>query len=359
MAAQHRLEPHLHARLERGELHVAPPPAIAACWREAFRRQAVLALAQRQALLEAIAALQRAGIASVALKGAWLAPCAYPHPAERPMRDCDLLVTPARLSDAYRVLLQEGWQASVDDPGQHIVPNTAHRHLPPLYSPAGVALELHGHCWRPEDNADGGGTRPVPIDERLSARAWADDDRVRYPAAPDMLAHLCVHATYLHALNVGPLLLADIDYLLAANVIDWPAFWRDAQAGRYLPGAALAIALTDRWRRPGLIAQSGCPLPIAADTLADASRLLCQDIHARKDIALGGALLHSWRRRGWQGLGKAMQGRALADVREFSARSRFIERLGRTGEAVRGLANPSTRLAATQTATLLAFLRRS
>ena len=67
------------------------PAQIAASWQAAHRIAAMQAMVQRAELAETCALLERAGFAPIALKGAWLSAHAYPEPAQRPMRDIDLL----------------------------------------------------------------------------------------------------------------------------------------------------------------------------------------------------------------------------------------------------------------------------
>lgn len=52
MAAQHRLQPLLHARIERGRLSVAPPSIVREGWRTAHRENALRALALRKEALD-------------------------------------------------------------------------------------------------------------------------------------------------------------------------------------------------------------------------------------------------------------------------------------------------------------------
>ena len=107
-----------------------------------------------------------------------------------------------------------------------------------------------------------------------------------------MLAHLVVHCASSHLFNVGPLALADIDYLVAAEEIDWCAFWRRACEHQFDRPAGLVLTLVDKWRRPGLIEASGLPIEVGSAVLAQAEQLLVQDPAARKDInALAGLAL--------------------------------------------------------------------
>jgi hypothetical protein len=94
-------------------------------------------------LEESLRVLSRAGIEVILLKGAALAATTYRSFSERPMADIDLLVDPARASEAHEVMQQNGW--IVDSSGH---PNDAwddHHHLPPLCDMNGSGLKLEIH----------------------------------------------------------------------------------------------------------------------------------------------------------------------------------------------------------------------
>lgn len=286
MAAEHRLQPLLAGMLSRGELapSVVPPP-LAAIWQTAARDQAILALVQRHALRAAAQLLGNAGLRCVALKGAWLAAHAYPTFAERPLRDIDLLLPGGDLLPAWHVLREHGWTGPDLAPATLLAFARHERHLPPLISPGGVAFELHGALHDPHDRR----IDARPLVQRMLAGAAAAEERgdpARYPPAEELLAHLCIHAAYSHQFDAGPLILADVDRLVARCPVDWARFWRDARDGRYVRGAAVCLALTDRWRRPGLLAESCCPVAVADEPLLAAAELLLQPAAARRDVAL-------------------------------------------------------------------------
>jgi hypothetical protein len=262
------------------------PQPLAEQWYGAFRDAAIRALVQRGALLDVADRLERAGLPHVALKGAWLAFHAYSHPAERPLRDLDLLLPADALLPAWHLLHSAGWSGARLAPAALAEFALRERHLPPLISAEGAVVELHGALHEPEDAR----VDAAPLAARMLANAH--EDTIRYPQPADLLAHICIHAAYSHRLNVGPLLLSDVDYLLRAQPIDWSAFWRDAEAGGYIRGAALCLGLVERWCRRGVLRQSGCPLAITAAQVDAASALLVQPASARKDIALQGALRH-------------------------------------------------------------------
>ena len=283
LAAGHRMQPHLHGRLSRGEIEITVPRDIAAGWRAARRENALHVLAERRALHQAIDALAGDGIAAVVLKGSALAWSAWPDPAERPMRDIDILVDADTAPRAYRILRKAGWSAP--EVSERELRSLAARetHLPPLDSPEGLMLELHAHVWASSPLA--GLAMPQSDDAGFLARAEKDPTLgLLIPSAQDMLAHLSIHCAVSHLFNTGPLALADIDYLLQTSDIDWTQFWADCERLQFTRAAAIMLLLVDRWRRRGVASQAGLPIAVEPAILERAENLLCQDAVARKDI---------------------------------------------------------------------------
>ncbi|MBX7458590.1 nucleotidyltransferase family protein [Qipengyuania sp. 1NDH17] len=283
LADQHRLRPLLHGRLTRGEI-TAPPADVAALWQEAHRANAITMLSQRRALLQAMEVLAGEGIGAVALKGSALAWTVWPAPAERVMRDIDLIVAAHNASGGYKALRGAGWEAPELSDAQLAEFAKAETHLPPLHSPEGVMCELHAHVWgRPPLP---GSPMPASDDAHLLGHARHSEKLgMAIPAAEDMLAHLVVHAACSHLLNVGPMALVDIDLWCAKKVIDWPAYWERAKGDGFDRPSALVFALVDRWRRPGFLAGTKSPLDVDDDVLDESELLLVQDLDARKDVS--------------------------------------------------------------------------
>lgn len=281
-AEEHRLQPLFHAQWASGDAARLIPPPIRESWAGTRRTHAFHALNLRVELRETVALLAGAGIAAVALKGAWLAWHAYPSPDLRPMRDIDLLLAEADMTRAWDVLRGAGYVPD-DEPAIPIAEWAArYKHLPALTAPRGSVIELHSRIW------DRDPASPPPLAGVMARAAVAGpDDPVRYTATVDMLAHLSVHAVHDHRLDCGPLLLADIDFLVARAGFDWPEVWRRAEAEGWARAAALTLAVTDRWRRPGLLAESRCPLSVPEDIIVLAPSLLCKPVSARaQDFAL-------------------------------------------------------------------------
>ena len=284
LAEDHRLQPCLHGRHERGEIS-GIPDSVAHRWRDATRANAMTILSQRRALLQAVDTLAVEGIGCVALKGAALAWTVWPNPAERQMRDIDLLVAKDNAAKAYDALRATGWQAPGLDAAELSRFAEAETHLPPLYSSEGVMCELHAHVWsRPPLP---GSPMPVSDDGHFLGHARHSERLgAAIPCAEDMLAHLVVHAACSHLLNIGPMALVDVDLWCARKAIDWPAFWERARRDRFERPAGLIFALVDRWRRPGFLTESQSPYAIPPELLDKAELLLVQDPDVRKDVSV-------------------------------------------------------------------------
>ncbi|MGI8943048.1 MAG: nucleotidyltransferase family protein, partial [Qipengyuania sp.] len=200
-AAEHRLGPLLHKRFAGVE---AVPEKIGDEWRAAHRAAALTALAQRRDLIALTHALAEEGIDALALKGAWLAWNAYGEPAERPMRDIDILVPARRAGGAWTVAKRLGYrraEGGADDPQDW---ELRFKHLPPLISPQGTWCEIHTRLW--EEDA-----RYPPHPEALFTRTVVDREhpQLRYLPCEDLMMHLAVHAVVAHRFDGGPLLLID------------------------------------------------------------------------------------------------------------------------------------------------------
>ena len=287
LAGQHRLKPLLHA--QHGANPVVPL-AVRSDWRETHRAAALQAMLARQELAECAALLEAAGLAPIALKGAWLSRHAYPAPALRPMRDLDLLVPAAQILDGYAALLAAGYieLEPPEMPLSEVI--RLEKHMPVLVAPRGSMIELHHRLWEPDGRLDH--ATPVQDEAALRSRAMLDDDGLRYLAPQDTLAHLIIHAVYSHRLDCGPLLLADIDFLLQTAAIDWADFWTQAAAEGWRSGARLVLEVVAAYRAGANIDFSHDPgAPAPREVLAAAPDLLLQDLTTRRSAGLAAAAL--------------------------------------------------------------------
>lgn len=260
VAANRRLRPLLHAQHQDNP---ALPPAIAASWRASHREAAMLALSRRAELEDCVRLLEAEGFAPIACKGAYLASHAYPHPAQRPMFDIDLLLDPQTVRPAWERLKQAGY-VEIDAPDMTLDDMIRlEKHLPPLRGPRGSTIELHHRLWEPDGRLDH--RSPDPFEPEIRARAVRIGG-ISYPAPLDMLAHLVIHCVYSSRFDCGPRVLADIDFLLRREAIDWDAMWQRASAEGWREGARLLLELTCEHRAGVVVdftADPGPPVPEA------------------------------------------------------------------------------------------------
>lgn len=275
-AAQHRLQPLLHS-LHRDNASV--PDDLRALWQQVHRAWAIAALTSKADLQSCLQLLRGEGIEPLALKGAWLAWCAYPEAAQRPLRDIDLLVREDQFEQALSRLMAAGFTyfEEPDLPLAELL--LVDKSPPPLKADRGTAIELHFHAWFPEGRLEY--YSPPPDDAGMFARARREANGVLYPDAADMLAHLIIHAVYGHRLDCGPLLLADIDFLLRRDPIDWAEFWARCEREGWNRGARLVLDLVGRHRILPSIDWSNQTPPTPPELLDSAEELLLQDLDTR------------------------------------------------------------------------------
>ena len=280
IAALHRLQPLLHHY--HGQ-NTAVPEGVRAGWHDAFRAAALTALNTTGELAHTVRLLESAGLAPLALKGAWLAWHAYPHPALRPMRDIDLLLSAETVVPAFELLRAHGY--AFDGPDQLATEEVIRfdKHMPPLVSPRGVLVELHQRLWEIDGRMD----HASPAADLAAIRARAVRiGGIAYLAPQDTLVHLIIHAVYDHRLDCGPLVLSDIAALLAHSPTDWDAFWAEAHRGGWERGAWLVLALV-RAHAPGAgvtLPADLAPPPAGFEQLA--ADLLLQELGTRQSAGV-------------------------------------------------------------------------
>lgn len=286
IAAQHRLQPLLHARHgHRKDI----PGQTRTTWRTAHRLSAMHALAQRADLVGTCALLERQGFSPVALKGAWLSRHAYPEAAQRPMRDLDLLVPPEQVIPAFRALLKHGLRQEA--PAEMTVEEIVRldKHMPPLTTRRGTRVELHHRLWELDGRLNHASPSPALFANKA---ALTDSDGVRFLCPQDQLVHLIVHAVYSHRLDCGPLVISDISLLIQKENIDWMQFWSDATQHAWRNGARLMLELVAHYRPETPIdfaADQGPAVPAALLGLAPA--LLLQNLDTRHSAGFAAAAL--------------------------------------------------------------------
>ena len=279
MASQHRLRPLLAWHMNGADAPWPVPAPLAEQWNEARHTTRLVNLALFAGLQVCRDTLQRAAIGFAALKGPRLAWRCYPESALRPMRDLDLLLAEDDVLRAARVLREAGFAMPANDA---VAANAlkVDKALPDMHhSGLGVILELHHRLTVPPA---GQGYAIPQLDAAGVLRRREDIDLaglgVPCPTSTDLLAHLMVHALYGHRLDCGPLVLADIHFLLRSEAVEAVMLERMAEEGGWLRGAALLLALTERYFGPQPLTLGETP-PEAV--LSAAEEMLLQDLDKR------------------------------------------------------------------------------
>ncbi len=222
-AQTHRLGPMLHDRLG----HFVSIPIEVRDRLQAMHRKSVLRnLNIYRELVTVTRKLEAEQIPSIALKGAFLARFAYSDPGLRPMRDLDLLVRVDQAVKAFECLKACGYRPMSEGLPEAYLSD--HHHLPGLISPDGINIELHHRLSAP------GGHFP-DFGEDIWARSISKmigGTEVGFLCPEDLLLHLCTHAAIDHRLDLGPLALVDVVFLVETHRIDWRDFASRAQGKR-------------------------------------------------------------------------------------------------------------------------------
>lgn len=219
----------------------ALPPDVRDYFEAVFELTAERSIGIQAALAEIIAALNRAGIEPMLLKGAaGLAAALYPHPGARIFGDIDLLIPAGQLSEASGSLAAIGF-APIPQP-QWVA--LVHHHLP-IHVHAGriAGVELHREV--------------LPRGRRMLADAAAffadgrpietEGGRALLPSPTDWAAHIVAHGQIIdggYARGVPQLRqLLDLIMLRARDEsgIDWHQLERRFERGH--AGAVLRDAL--------------------------------------------------------------------------------------------------------------------
>jgi hypothetical protein len=184
----------------------------------------VLASRHRQAVLFEVrqirAALARAGVPLVLLKGAAYVAAGLPAAAGRLFSDVDILVPKARLLDVESALMLHGWGSTHHDPYDQRYYREWMHELPPMeHIRRRTVIDVH-HAILPETAA----VRPDPALLRAAAVSVQGDAGLVVLAPADMVLHSAVHLFSDGQFHHGLRDLFDIHRLLL-HFGATPGFW--------------------------------------------------------------------------------------------------------------------------------------
>lgn len=203
---------------------------------------ALYALKQMAAIKRLMLKLGDAEFRPILLKGFGLAHASYPDPGLRPLRDVDLLLTAEEAPKAQALLLAD-----------------RHYRIAPWAGSYGMD---YGHQL-PEIQ-DIGDELTIEIHHRINARNWPQEPLllemlrceatdlsimgidVLIPSHRSNFLHLAEHATLHHAFENGPLILADLHFLVTRHRPDWSEILEAASRMGLLRALQLLMAVAQQ-----------------------------------------------------------------------------------------------------------------
>lgn len=289
MAEQHRLFPLLHERMRGRGVLPGEPADFREMLAAAYRQSALQALLARAVLARIAGALDAAGIDHAALKGADLAWHAYDHPALRPMRDLDILVTPERALAAWDALLGAGFARDETSTTPLDYAHEARKHLPALVDPAsGIVVELHTRLFELQStsNPDCQLFDTALLLSRTMRRGSGGVQVACLPSAETLL-HMIAHATREHHFDNGPQVIEDIRVLLRRGDVEWTRFWDMAEEGGWERDCHLLFAIAARFHGLQVVDLAGRQaLPVPPALVDDSAAMMLQDFDERTDLTV-------------------------------------------------------------------------
>lgn len=278
---EHRFLPLMHWTLEQADVLDKVPHKAEKAIADARRRSTLRALAAQREILLLHRLFADADIPHVFLKGAYLSQFAYPHPGLRPVRDIDVVVAPDCVSRAFTLMAKQGYVPITGTPVDVEAYVKQSKHLPGLLNPSGsLSVEVHSHV-----DAPGGKLARLDALQNVTIR-YMGNDPVPFMDPTDQFIYLCVHAADFHTFNNGPLIIADIGFLLQRGEIDLYHVASRATELGVMKSVTLTLALTDScWQ----VIRNDIEVlfdPIPEDVIQDVRQLCFRSFAARSYVTL-------------------------------------------------------------------------
>lgn len=227
-------------------------PGLAAMLRRSAAQAAALRAADDEVRFAVLAALSRAGLEPLPLKGTVVAPLLYEAPYLRPAHDLDVLVpTAAARAAAAETLAGLGFFPA----GDRFAPTS---HETAFTRGTAVPVELHAHITQP-------GRYATPLDgllERAVPWAWRGLP-LRRLGDEDLLAHWVVHAAH-HKFRLPLVQWLDVVLLLRRGIDVAAAQQRCVAWGAAGAWFTAGVTLETWFGISAMVMKRGAPGPLRA-----------------------------------------------------------------------------------------------
>jgi len=195
LVARHRVAPFVGQSLKSAG-YPSVPEQVQTDLRQGVEKSTLKALTQAAKLVQLLRRFEEAGIRVLPLKGPVLAMQAYGSLKLRHVGDLDLLVDPASVWEADRLLKDAGYVRTTPDyplsPGQAAAFMKIRKDFSYRRAGSAIGVELH---WRWSQNAH---LLPLSLDELWPKRDFVKlgSDRVAAMPRQELLLYLCAHGAH-------------------------------------------------------------------------------------------------------------------------------------------------------------------
>lgn len=239
LAHMQRITPLLWHRLKQHSHTALLPETIAQRLRAAYRHNTLRNLSYHRDLTRLLALLQEEKIPILLLKGIVLCNTVYESAGLREMNDIDALVRPGDLQRTTDVLVKLGYKPAKAFSIDTIVQNG--HHLPRFMKRGSVSFEIH---WNLTNDHLSYSTDPADVWQHAVELQIAGYSALSL-SPEDLLLHICLHASYMHAFTFGLRPFCDITEIIDyyEDSLNWQTFTQKTAALKSQHGVYLTLRL--------------------------------------------------------------------------------------------------------------------
>lgn len=239
LADMQRITPLLWHRLKHHNQTALLPETIAQRMQAAYRQNTLRNLSYHRDLARLLALLREEKIPILLLKGIVLCNTVYESIGLREMNDIDALVHPGDLQRTTDILLKLGYKPAKAF-SMDTIAQTGH-HLPRFMKKGSVSFEIH---WNLTNDHLSYSTNPEDLWQRAAELQIAGFSALSL-SPEDLLLHICLHASYMHAFTFGLRPFCDITEIIDhfKDTFNWQIFSAQTAALNSQHGVYLALRL--------------------------------------------------------------------------------------------------------------------